>query len=50
VDEWKGSNLMNAQTKAKDQYGIIVTVLKVVGNVVYTTNGIYHITKLFALK
>lgn len=40
---------MKPQTKAKDQYGNIVTVLKVVTNVVYTTNGIYHKTKLFAV-
>ncbi len=41
---------MNAGMKAKDQYGKTVIVLQVVDNVVYTTNGIYHITKLFAVK
>lgn len=41
---------MNAGSKAKDQYGKIVTVLQIIDNVVYTTNGIYHITKLFQVK
>lgn len=41
---------MNAGTKAKDQYGKTVAVLQVIDNVVYTTGGVYHITKLFAVK
>jgi hypothetical protein len=41
---------MNTGDKAKDQYGKMVTVLQVIDNVVYTTNGIYHITKLFVTK
>ncbi len=40
---------MNEGNKARDQYGEIVTILQIVDNVAYTTNGIYHITKLFRL-
>lgn len=41
---------MAAGTKARDQYGKIVTVISVWDNVVWTTNGVYHITKLFPVK
>lgn len=43
-------NTIAVGNKAKDQYGKIVTVLQIVDNIVYTTNGIYHITKLFTSK
>lgn len=43
-------SILTVGSKAKDQYGKIVTVLQIVDNVVYTTNGIYHITKLFTSK
>lgn len=43
-------NALTVGNKAKDQYGKIVIVLQVWDNVVHTTNGIYHITKLFAVK
>lgn len=43
-------NTLTVNGKAKDQYGKIVIVLDIFDNVVKTTNGIYHITKLFAVK
>jgi hypothetical protein len=41
---------MTTGTQARDQYGKTVTVLAVVDNVVWTTGGVYHVTKLFAVK
>lgn len=43
-------NTLTINSKAKDQYGKIVTVLDIFDTVVWTTNGIYHITKLFPVK
>ena len=33
--------------KAKNQYGEYVTVFEVIGNTARTSDGFYHITKLF---
>jgi len=42
--------MITVGAKAKDQYGKTVTVLQIWDNVVWTTNGTYHITKLFPVK
>lgn len=36
--------------EARDQYKRVVIVLDICDNVVWTTRGYYHITKLFAVK
>jgi hypothetical protein len=41
----KAKDLKNKQ--AKDRYGETVTVLGVNENMVYTDNGLYHVSKLF---
>lgn len=41
---------MNAGQKVRDQYGKISTVISVWDNVVITTAGTYHITKIFPVK